>query len=331
MTPGDAFGSATNGIDLRLLRYFLVMSEELHFTRAAARLYVSQPALSNQIQRLERQLGVALFDRTTRGVALTAAGKAFRPHVQRAVAALDAGIRAAATDQPPIRVDVLDGELRTPRAVLSQLRLAHPEVRIQITALGSASQRRRVLDGDLDVGFCGLGGADDEDIASEVIYREPVDVVLPRAHPVAATTRIRLSALARDVFYLPRDGLAPEWNSFVTVACRDAGFVPRRHPTAAAGVATALDLVAEGACVALTLRSTACPRETVRRPLVGGLHYSWVMLWHRLRSASPAVEWLRGAARAAFAPVENSPAELARDRPAAGRRPGRSEPGDPRR
>jgi DNA-binding transcriptional LysR family regulator len=169
MTSGDRVGSATDGIDLRLLRYFLVMSEELHFTRAATRLFVSQPALSNQIQRLERQLGVALFDRTTRGVALTAAGKAFRPHAQRAVTALEAGIRVAATDHPPIRVDVLDGELHTPRAVLSQLRLAHPRVRLQITALGSASQRRRILNGDLDVGFCGLEAAADEDIASQVI------------------------------------------------------------------------------------------------------------------------------------------------------------------
>jgi DNA-binding transcriptional LysR family regulator len=299
MTPGDRFGSATDGIDLRLLRYFLVLSEELHFTRAAARLYVSQPALSNQVRRLERQLGVALFDRTTRGVTLTAAGKTFLPHAQRAVAAVTAGITAAATNPPPIRVDVLDGELRTPRSVLRQLRLAHPQVRIQITALGSTSQRRRILDGELDAGFCGRGSGD-ENIDSQLIYREPVDVVLPCAHPLAATRRIRLSALARDVFYLPRDGLAPEWNSFVTTACGDAGFVPRRHPTSADGVATALDLVGEGACVALTLRSTACPKQTVRRPLVEGLRYSWVMLWHRLRGETAAVELLRYAARAAF-------------------------------
>ncbi|MBB5874393.1 DNA-binding transcriptional LysR family regulator [Allocatelliglobosispora scoriae] len=292
MNPGD-------GIDLRLLRYFLTVAEELHFTRAAARLYISQPALSNQIQRLERELGTALFARTTRGVNLTSAGAAFLPYAQQTVTALLTGIAAANADTV-VRVDVLDAELRTPRVVLSFLRTAHPDLRVLVTAQGSASQRRRILAADLDAGFCGLGAVADDALAGEVIHREPVDVVLPATHPLAGAEQVGLAALAEDVFYLPHDAVAPEWNDFVRAACRDAGFQPRRHPTATDGAATALDLVREGACVTLGLRSTPHPEGTVRRPLAGaGLAYPWALMWHRQHGDRPAITLVRDAARAA--------------------------------
>src|SRR5258707_12873205 len=98
-------------VDLRLVRYFLVMAEELHFTAAARRLYVSQPALSNQIRRLENQLGAQLFDRSARGVTLTAAGEAFLPHARNPIAAISSGIAdptAPAGRDEGLRIDVLD-------------------------------------------------------------------------------------------------------------------------------------------------------------------------------------------------------------------------------
>jgi DNA-binding transcriptional LysR family regulator len=98
-------------VDLRLVRYFLVMAEELHFTVAARRLYVSQPALSNQIRRLENQLGAQLFDRSPRGVTLTAAGEAFLPHARNAIAAIRSGVAdatAAAGCDEVLRIDVLE-------------------------------------------------------------------------------------------------------------------------------------------------------------------------------------------------------------------------------
>ena len=117
-------------IDLRLLRYFLVLAEELHFTRAAERLYVSQPALSNQIRRLERQIGLALFDRTNRGVVLTPAGQALVPRAQQAVAAVSLGLAeaaAAAGASETVRIDVLASSLETPRSVLAALREARDQ------------------------------------------------------------------------------------------------------------------------------------------------------------------------------------------------------------
>ena len=289
-----------DGIDLRLLRYFLSVAEDLHFTRAARRLFISQPALSNQIQRLERQLGTKLFLRSTRGVALTAAGQAFLPYAQQAVAALTAGLATLAEDTT-LRVDVLDAELHTPRAVLGQLRAGHPEARLAVTAEGSVSQRRRILAGELDAGFCGLAAADNEDaVVAEVIHSEPIDVLLPQDHPLAGGDVVDLAALATATFYLPSDALAPEWNDFVRAACRDAGFTPRRHPSTTTSAATALELVAEGSCVALGLRSTPNPAGTVRLPVSdGGLSYPWALVWHRGHDDRPAIRLLRAAARSA--------------------------------
>ncbi|NUT34220.1 MAG: LysR family transcriptional regulator [Hamadaea sp.] len=294
MTAGE---HRADGIDLRLLRYFLTLAEDLHFTRAAQRLYVSQPALSNQVQRLERQLGVRLFARTTRGVTLTAAGEAFLPHARQAVAALRAGVLAVSGDAV-VRVDVLDADLAVPKAVLSRLRAAHPGVRLGISAEGSVSQRRRILAGELDAGFCGLPAAAHPDLAAEVVRREQVDVVLPAGHRLCVAAEISLSDLADDVFYLPNDELAPEWNAFVRDACAQAGFEPRRLPIATASARSALELVAEGACVTLSLRSTPVPPGTVGLPVAGGLTYPWALMWRRGAETEPAIVWLREAVAA---------------------------------
>jgi len=292
MNPGQ---SASDDIDLRLLRYFLVLADELHFTRAAQRLYVSQPALSNQIRRLERYVGGRLFERTTRGVTLTAAGQAFRPYAERAVAAVRAGLAAIGPD-PAIQVDVLDAELATPRAVLSRLRRAHPQTKIVVSADGSVSQRRRILEGDLDAGFCGLGAV--AKLAHEIVRHEPVDLILPSHHRLARRRRIPLADLAEESFYLPTEGLAPEWNAFVVDACRSAGFEPRPYAVSTASATAALDLVAEGACVTLSLRSTPHPAGTIRRRIDPDLAYAWVLVWHPDRADGEPVRLLRQAVEA---------------------------------
>jgi DNA-binding transcriptional LysR family regulator len=288
MNPGGS-------IDLRLLTYFLTLADELHFTRAARLLFVSQPALSNQIQRLEKALGATLFERSSRGVTLTEAGAAFLPYARQAVAALRAGV-AAVAPQPLLRVDVLDAELAFPREALKRLRLAHRDLRLAVTAEGSVSQRRRLLAGQLDAGFCGRGAADDSELVVHPVRDEPVDLVVAAGHPLSAAADVALADLAGEVFYLPHEELAPEWTAFVLAACRSAGFEPARYPVTTANAASALELVAEGECVAVSLRSTLLPAGTVRLRLVPELTYPWALIWHRDRTDEAALSWLRAAA-----------------------------------
>ncbi|MEV4342986.1 LysR family transcriptional regulator [Actinoplanes sp. NPDC049596] len=291
MTTGE------DGIDARLLRYFLTLAEELHFTRAAQRLYVSQPALSNQIQRLERAVGGSLFERSTRGVALTPAGRAFVPHARQALTAIRAGV-AAVAPAPALRVDVLDAELALPRAVVKRLRTTHHGLQLAVTAEGSVSQRRRLLAGELDAGFCGLGASGDEKLTLALVCDEPVDLIVPAGHRLAAAGAVALADAAGETFYLPHDTLAPEWRDFVLTECRRAGFEPERHPVTTGSAASALDLVAEGGCVTLSLRSTPLPEGTTGLRLNPGLAYPWALTWHRDRAGDPAITWLREAAGA---------------------------------
>lgn len=272
-------------VDLRLVRYFLVMAEELHFTAAARRLYVSQPALSNQIRRLENQLGVQLFDRSPRGVTLTAAGDAFLPHARNAIAAIRSGVAdatAAAGRDEVLRIDVLESDLATPRAVLARLRKRLPTLRLEVSSRGSRDQHRRLLNGELDLGLCGSTAPCPDGLAERIIRHEALGVALPANHRLAAAQSVAVRELTDETHYLPRDDFAPEWNEFVLSCCRTAGFTPKRHPASTDGTAPALELVRAGECVALSLLSTAHPDGVVVRPLAAGVPpYGWVLRWRK--------------------------------------------------
>ncbi|TWD81254.1 DNA-binding transcriptional LysR family regulator [Kribbella amoyensis] len=270
-------------VDLRLVRYFLVMAEELNFTAAARRLYVSQPALSNQIRRLEGQLGVQLFERSSRGVTLTAAGSAFRPHAQGALAAIRDGIaeatNAAGNDQV-LKIDVLETDLATPRAVLARLRDQLPSLRLEVSSRGSRDQEQRLLSGDLDLALCGSTAHLPAGIQQRVIRREALAVALPANHPLATAESVAVRELAGETHYLPRDDFAPEWNDFVLTCFRTAGFQPRRHPASTDGTSSAMELVRSGECVALGLLSTPAPEGVTVRPLATGVPpYAWSVRW----------------------------------------------------
>ncbi|GAB2565357.1 LysR family transcriptional regulator [Kribbella endophytica] len=270
-------------VDLRLVRYFLVMAEELHFTAAARRLYVSQPALSNQIRRLENQLGAQLFERSPRGVTLTAAGDAFLPHAQSALAAIRSGVAeatAAAGRDQVLRIDVLQTDLVTPRAVLARLRERLPSLRLEVSSRGSREQEQRLLSGDLDLALCGSTAHLADGLVQRVMRREALGIALPTDHPLSDVDAVAVRELADEVHYLPRDDFAPEWNDFVLGCFRTAGFQPRRHPASTDGTSSALELVKAGECVALGLLSTPAPAGVVVKPLAAGVPpYTWTLRW----------------------------------------------------
>ncbi len=270
-------------VDLRLVRYFLVMAEELHFTAAARRLYVSQPALSNQIRRLENQLGAQLFERSPRGVTLTAAGGAFLPHAQSALAAIRSGVAeatAAAGRDQVLRIDVLQTDLVTPRAVLARLRERLPSLRLEVSSRGSREQEQRLLSGELDLALCGSTAHLADGLVQRVMRREALGIALPTDHPLSDADAVAVRELADEVHYLPRDDFAPEWNDFVLGCFRTAGFQPRRHPASTDGTSSALELVKAGECVALGLLSTPAPAGVVVKPLAAGVPpYTWTLRW----------------------------------------------------
>jgi DNA-binding transcriptional LysR family regulator len=181
-------------MELRQLRYFLIVADELHFGRAAERLHITQPPLTVAVRRLERELGVQLFDRTTRRVTLTAAGQAFRERIQAAVAELDdaAGDVAdiAAGRSGKIRVGFVSSASYTtvPEAIRA-FRQQRPRIDLVLHPLTSGEQIEQLLDGNLDLGLIRDPG-DVPGLNLELLSTEDLVVVLPEAHQLAAVQEI---------------------------------------------------------------------------------------------------------------------------------------------
>src|SRR6478752_3290079 len=182
-------------MELRQLRYFLVVADELHFGRAAERLHITQPPLTVAVKGLERELGVQLFDRTTRRVTLTAAGQAFKDRVQSAVADLDAAAGdvadVAAGKSGRIRVGFVSSASYTtvPEAIRA-FRRQRPRIDLVLHPLTSGEQIEQLLDGNLDLGLIRDPG-DVPGLNLELLSTEDLVVVLPETHRLAAVQEIR--------------------------------------------------------------------------------------------------------------------------------------------
>ncbi len=243
-------------MELRHLRYFVAVAEELHFGRAATRLGMAQPPLSQQIRRLEEELGVLLFERTKRRVQLTEAGRVFLDEARRTLAQAERAARAAQRAQRgeigrlevgyvgSAAFDVLPEILRTFRA-------RFPEVELALHELTTAQQVRALDDERIGVGFLRPPLYDGR-LASRVILREPLVVALPATHPLAHHRRIPLGALAGEPFILYPRHLAPGPYDQVLSLCHQAGFSPRVTQEAVE-MQTIAGLVAAGIGVSLVV------------------------------------------------------------------------------
>ncbi len=259
-------------VELRHLRYFLAVADESGFARAAARLHISQPPLSMQIRDLEADLGVRLFDRTNRGVALTPAGRAFYPEAQAILQRVDhARVVAQRAEHGDVgRLDVgfvsiADYSLLP--WVLKALRQRHPGIEVVLHEETSDVQVGRLRERRLDAGFA-LGPMDAPDLAFEPLIDEPLIVAAPADHPVARCDAVSVRALAGDPFIgTPRE-LAPGLYDAVMGVCREAGFVPRISQRAKQ-MQTVVSLVSAGLGVALIPASVRHLQRTgvVYRPL----------------------------------------------------------------
>lgn len=205
----------TTDVHGRDLRYFVAVAEELHFTRAAEKLYVSQPALSKQIRSLERQLGAPLFDRDQHGVRLTPVGAALLPHARAVLAAWakadDAVRQARAAAQATLVVGMTTSPGRGGLlpAIRSRFTAAHPEIRLKLRQVGWEDPTAGLADRSSDVAFVWLPLADAERYRWVVVATEPRLVALPETHPLAGRERVDFADLLDEAF-LALPAVAPE-------------------------------------------------------------------------------------------------------------------------
>ena len=287
-------------IELRQLRYFVTLAEELHFGRAAVREHIAVSALSSQVRRLERSLGVLLVERTTRRVDLTGAGARFvieareiLDHVDRA-AVLAQGLASA---PPALRVGVLDEGYDAIRPVLRAVQAGHPELEIHQIQAGVPEQCRLLADGRLDVGVGRLQTAAPT-IASELFRLDQLGVLVPVDHEFAAMRTVSVASLCGETLLFADEERAPEFTQFVAELCRAAGFFPTLFHGSVQNLRAAADLVAEGKCILCTPTGRAAESlELTWRPLTETApRYPWSVLW-RAQNPSRYVSALVNTAR----------------------------------
>ena len=266
-------------MELRQLRYFLAVAEDLHFTRAAARMHVAQPALSAQIRSLEREVGGPLLDRTTRNVRLTDVGEALLPDAREIVRAADealAGARAIARRRAnTLAVGCLGaapGDLL--RTVLEQMASTRPEARVDFHTFDFAQLWTTFAEGHTDVAFAYLPPGEAELDAIDVLplWDEPRVVVLASTHPLADRTELFPSDLAGETFISHSDAVPQRWRDFWLLADELGDDRPAVHDVVADSPDEWLHLIACGdgidTCPAFVGRYYGWP--TVRYvPLVG--------------------------------------------------------------
>jgi DNA-binding transcriptional LysR family regulator len=282
-------------MELRHLRYFQAVAEELHVGRAAQRLHMAQPPLSRQIQALEAELGLTLFERTRRGVALTPAGAAYHERVKDVFAAVDraaaAARRAAVGELGRIAIGYVSSLAYVGLAeLLRAFRDAWPHVEVIVREGPPQEQLDALIEGRLDVGFV-RGPVIEGGLVAEIARREPLVVALPPKHRLARRSRprIELRELAGEPMLTFARARSPGFFDHVMGLCRAAGFTPKIVQEAP--LIDLVSLVSAGFGVALvpqSLRRVAGSRLVVR-PLVGAPRADLMMV-RRADDQTPALQ-----------------------------------------
>ncbi len=271
------------GVELRQLRYFVTLAEELHFGRAAEREHIVQSALSQQVQRLERKLGVRLLERSTHHVSLTAAGAVFLvearqilAHVDRAAGVARSAMGAAAT----LRVGIIDSSYDSMPQILHEVQARYPGLVIHQVEASVPGQYQQLIDGRLDVGV-GRAALAPTQVASLLFRQDPLGVLVPTGHRFAGLEGVPVVDLAEEPLLLAEEVRAPEFNQFTVEICRSVGFTPTVHEGTVESIRAAADLVAQGRCLYCVPSSciSALPGTTWRPLTEPASYYPWSVLW----------------------------------------------------
>lgn len=262
-------------MELRQLRSFVVVAEEMNVGRAATRLHLTQPSLSRQIAALERDLGVELFARVKKRFVMTAAGETFLADAQDLLRRSDEAVRAAQRTQRgelgSLRLRFVQSATFEPLPqILGAFREAYPEVVLDLESLTTLRQMEALRDGRIDVGLLrpsvpaaagsavGKGGTVVRlapGLVSRVVAEDHLVAVLPARHRLLRRKRIRLTDLAEEPFVFYSRPSGPAVHDTIVGFCRAAGFTPRIEQEAA-DVQTIVSLVAAGLGVSLLISPT---------------------------------------------------------------------------
>ena len=273
-------------MDLRQMRYFVTVAEELHFGKAAQRLNIAQPPLSQTILRLEKELGVELFDRSRRSVTLTDAGRVLlveaRTTLRQAELAWKLTQREGAK-APEIRVSFIGPALyRVLPQLLVRYRQVAPNVNVRLIEASSLVQVNGLLDGDFDVGFITAVTQASEDCEMMLVERAPYVAAVPADWPLAKQAKVTLAELAEQPFIRPPQKYAAQ-SSETLGMFKSIGLMPVVTQEATQ-TNTSLSLVAAGlGCSLVTATATLSqPRNVTFLPIADAMpeiHWELMMAW----------------------------------------------------
>jgi DNA-binding transcriptional LysR family regulator len=272
--PERYLGDMDEGIELRHLRYFAAVAEELHFGRAAKRLYIAQPPLSQQIRRLEEMVGHPLLIRTSRAVKLTEAGAALLERAKRTLNRVSEDLAFARSvgrgESGSLRVGFIASAMQTKLpATLNAYRRLYPDVELRLQETYTSNLIESIRDGSSDVGFLRDGGPV-ESLKVDLLLEEKYIVILPFHHRLARHSSIRIAQLKEEPFvFFPKSAGPTAWDRTMNL-CKEQGFQARivqeapHWVTIASLVGAGLGVTIAPACIRhATNKTVAC------RPLVG--------------------------------------------------------------
>lgn len=272
-------------MELRQLKYFVAVAEELNFRRAAEKLYIQQPPLSRQIRQLEIELGVELFQRSKRSVTLTEAGQAFLDEARLTLAQAQRAVNAVQQTQTTNKLTIgfsLCAFDRILPAIIKTFRQQYPDNLINLIEMPKERQIQALLSNQIDLGFCYAPIAQPE-LASLTILSEPLVVVLPPDHPLAQQEQIELRSLHAESFVMCPKHLKPDVHEQIIQLCARAGF-QTKIVQEASPPEVLLRLVESGIGISLTTANSAARHkaQVVYRPLIDPVPVLKItVVWHK--------------------------------------------------
>jgi len=287
-------------MELRHLRYFVAVAEDLNFTKAAAKLHLAQPSLTRQVHNLEEEIGVRLLNRTKSQVALTEEGRAFLSDARRILALATESIRAVQrlsrgeTGQLNIAyLSNFDFELLP--ETLAAFRLAFPHIALNLFDMTPAEQLRALEAGKINLGFVGLPPpAPIAGLLWESIAWHRTVVVLPAKHPLARKRQVKLNELESLFFVGMSEKTHPGFRDWLNRTCQQAGFIPRVLQDAELEPALMI-FVAEGLGVTLAREPIKkLPHPGVAfRPLDPPVKSEYCIAWNRNNDSRALQEYIQ--------------------------------------